>query len=206
MPARPFARNAPSRFGAWRPTRFEWLAMAGAFLLGLLLFLVATRGQRGDAPAVAPTAAAMPDFDPLPAPMPADADGASGMAEPGEDVSPAERPRLVEAPRPAPPPAPAAPPPTARAPAADAGAVPISSPAPNYPRRAMQRRETGTVRVQVQVGADGRPVDVSLLESSASRDLDRAALDAVRRWRFRPATREGQPVPATVVVPIAFRL
>ena len=70
----------------------------------------------------------------------------------------------------------------------------------------MQRRETGTVRVQVQVGVDGAPTDVSVLESSNSRDLDRAALDAVRRWRFRPAQHDGQAVAGTVIVPIAFKL
>ena len=137
-----------SRLAAWRPTRFELLAIAGAFLLGMVLFLVATRGQRGDAPAVAPTAVANPSsFDPLPAPMAADAAGASGMVQPGEDAPLEEQPRLVEAPRPAPAPA-APPPPTVRAPVADVGAVPISSPPPTYPRRAMQRRQTGTVRVQ----------------------------------------------------------
>lgn len=198
-----------SRFAAWRPTRRDLLAVLGAFVLGLVLFLVATRGQRGAAPAVVPTAKAIQsEFEPLPAPMAADAAGASGMEQPDEDAfAEAEQPRLIETPRPAPQPAPTAPPPSMRAPGvADVAAVPISSPAPSYPRRAMQRRETGTVRVQVQVGLDGRPSDVRVLESSESRDLDRAALDAVRKWRFRPAQRNGQPVEATVVVPIAFRL
>ena len=35
-------------------------------------------------------------------------------------------------------------------------------------------------------------------------DLDRAAMEAVRRWTFRPATRNGQPVTATVIVPLEF--
>src|SRR5688572_3110931 len=112
----PATQSRPSRFAAWRPTRFELLAMVGAFVLGLVLFLIATRGQRGEAPAVAPTSVAAPTaFDPLPAPMPADATGASGMAEPDAGAPLEERPRLVEAPRPAPLPALALPPPTARA-------------------------------------------------------------------------------------------
>jgi len=50
------------------------------------------------------------------------------------------------------------------------------------------------------------PINVTVAASSQSRDLDRAALDAVRRWRFRPAQRDGQPVAGTVVVPIEFKL
>ena len=182
----------------------------GAFVLGLVLFLIVTGRQRGDAPSVAPTATrAGPEFAPLPAPMPADAAGASGLEEPDEAAL-AEQPRIVETPRPVPQPsAPAnVPPSDTRAPAAvaDALAVPISSPSPRYPVRALQRRESGTVRVQVQVGVDGSPLEVSVLESSQSRDLDRAALEAVRRWRFRPAQKDGQPVVGMVIVPIAFKL
>jgi periplasmic protein TonB len=36
--------------------------------------------------------------------------------------------------------------------------------------------------------------------------LDQAALDAVRRWRFSPATRGGKPVEWTARLPIRFRL
>lgn len=187
------------------------LMIGGAVLLGLLLFLLVTARQRGESPAVAPTAVVgTPEFPPLPAPMPSDAAPASGLEEPDAQAL-EEQPRLIETPRPAqrPTPAPAtATPDSTRAPSTGATtlAMPISSPPPRYPQRAVQRRETGTVRVQVQVGADGNPVDVSVLESSNSRDLDRAALDAVRRWRFRPAQRDGQAVAGTVVVPIEFKL
>lgn len=195
-------------FAAWRPTARGLLMILGAFLLGLVLFFLATSGQRGEAPVVAPTAKRSgPDFAPLPAPMAADATGASGLEEPDEDAL-AEQPRIIEPPRPEPRPTPAPATPDTRAPSSTALVlpVPISSPPPRYPSRAMQRRETGTVRVQVQVGVDGAPTDVSVLESSNSRDLDRAALDAVRRWRFRPAQHDGQAVAGTVIVPIAFKL
>ena len=62
----------------------------------------------------------------------------------------------------------------------------------------------GTVRVRVTVAADGSVDRLELAESSGNRYLDRAALETVRRWRFQPATRGGQPTAADVVVPITF--
>ena len=199
-----------ARLALWRPSR-RGLAMIGiAILAGLVLFLVVWSGQRGGTtPAPVRATADRPDFAPLPAPMAGNADGASGMEEPDEEAL-AERPRLEEAPRrEAPPaaPAPVAPAPSAPPAMADlANPMPISRTPPRYPTRALRMRETGTVRVLVAVGADGVPTDVSVETSSQSRDLDRAALDAVRRWRFRPAQRGGQAVAGSVVVPIEFRL
>jgi protein TonB len=89
---------------------------------------------------------------------------------------------------------------------AESTPVPISSPAPRYPSVAMRRRETGTVRIRVDVSADGVPIATTVVESSQSRDLDRAALEAVRRWRFQPAQANGQPVGGSVIVPISFKL
>ena len=198
-----------ARLQAYRPSLRGLLMILGAFALGLLLFFFLWMGQRdraGESPARAPGVAG-PDFAPLPAPMPGSADGASGLEEPDEREL-ADRPRLEERPRPPVEAAPRpAPPPTAAGPSmAPSSPVPISSPAPHYPSRAMRRRESGMVRVQVDVGVDGVPINVTVAASSQSRDLDRAALDAVRRWRFRPAQRDGQPVAGTVVVPIEFKL
>jgi len=45
---------------------------------------------------------------------------------------------------------------------------------------------------------------VTLIQRSGSRDLDRAASDAVRRWRFQPAQNNGVPVPGSLEVPFDF--
>ena len=58
--------------------------------------------------------------------------------------------------------------------------------------------------MRVHVGPDGVPMAVDLVQSSRSRSLDRAATEAVQRWRFRPAQRNGQPVDGEVQVPISF--
>jgi protein TonB len=58
----------------------------------------------------------------------------------------------------------------------------------------------------VRVSPAGRVLDVQLERSSGRSVLDRAATDAVRRWRFHPARRDGMAVEGSVVVPVQFRL
>lgn len=77
---------------------------------------------------------------------------------------------------------------------------------PNYPPRCLRLGIEGTVRLRVLVGEDGRPQEASIGTSSGDASLDQAALDAVRHWRFEPATREGVPLRAWCIVPITFEL
>jgi protein TonB len=65
---------------------------------------------------------------------------------------------------------------------------------PPYPALSRRMGEQGEVRLDVHVGADGAVLDVQVRASSGSPALDRAAIDTVRRWRFRPATVDGQAV------------
>lgn len=80
------------------------------------------------------------------------------------------------------------------------------NPAPNYPPLALRRGWEGTVRLRVTLDVQGHPSRVDLAASSGYPILDEAALAAVRRWQFRPATRLGEAVVATVEVPIVFKL
>lgn len=82
----------------------------------------------------------------------------------------------------------------------------LNNPPPLYPSVARRRGAEGTVLLLVEVDADGRPSDVRIKASSGFSPLDFAAVDAVRRWRFAPARRNGRPVAAEVQVPIRFRL
>lgn len=75
-----------------------------------------------------------------------------------------------------------------------------------YPRVATQQRMEGTVILRVLVGADGVPQDIQIDKSSGHLVLDRAARDAVMKWRFEPGTRNGVPFAAYGLVPIAFKL
>jgi protein TonB len=62
----------------------------------------------------------------------------------------------------------------------------------------------GNVRVRALVRADGRLGQVEVATSSGSAILDRAATDAVRRWVFAPATRNGVPLDAYVTITIRY--
>lgn len=75
-----------------------------------------------------------------------------------------------------------------------------------YPVIAKRQRMEGTVMLRVLVGADGVPQEIEVAKSSGHVLLDRAARDAVMKWRFEPGTRNGQPFAAYGLVPIAFRL
>lgn len=82
-----------------------------------------------------------------------------------------------------------------------------NAPPPVYPRAALRDRLTGTVTLKVLVDINGRPLEVTIAESSGHRELDRTAVAHVlKRWTFRPAMKDGQAVQAIGLVPIAFNL
>gem|GEM_PF-2192401 len=62
----------------------------------------------------------------------------------------------------------------------------------------------GTVVLRVLVAADGAVRSVDVVTSSGSQVLDRAAEEAVRRWQFAPATRDGVPIDAYAVLRVRY--
>ena len=82
----------------------------------------------------------------------------------------------------------------------------LSNEAPRYPYLARRRGQEGRVVLLVHVSAAGHAIGVRLQTSSGYHLLDEAALEAVKTWRFVPASRLGQPVAGSVAVPISFKL
>ena len=77
---------------------------------------------------------------------------------------------------------------------------------PEYPDRALSNRIGGTVTVQYIVDKKGYTKDVHVIESTPEGVFDRAATDAIQRWRYRPAKYNGQPVEVPVRTRIRFEL
>jgi len=75
-----------------------------------------------------------------------------------------------------------------------------------YPLAARRNGDEGKVMLLVKVSAEGVPVKVDVFQSSGFPALDRAALDAVRAWRFVPARQSGKAVEGEVRVPVVFQL
>jgi periplasmic protein TonB len=77
---------------------------------------------------------------------------------------------------------------------------------PSYPPASRRAGEEGTVRLRVLVDATGKPKDVQVAQTSGFSRLDDAAKQAVRRWKFQPATNGGQAITVWTQVAITFRL
>jgi protein TonB len=159
-----------------------------------------------------------PPPETLPKPLPVKRIAPLPVVEPPPVVAP-DLPRVVEVPTITLPPDVAtfapkvvAPAPVVAAPPGDALVAPrfdaayLDNPAPAYPAMSRRQHEEGRVTLRVRVGADGRAESVEIAASSGFDRLDRAAQDAVRRWRFVPARLGPDAVAAYVNVPIAFSL
>ena len=77
---------------------------------------------------------------------------------------------------------------------------------PGYPATPRRLGIQGTTVLRVHVLIDGRVGDVLVQETAGHPDLDEAAAEAVRRWRFDPARRGNDPVDMWVLLPVEFRL
>lgn len=75
---------------------------------------------------------------------------------------------------------------------------------PRYTRRARKACIEGSMILQAVISKEGRVVDIAVLRPLPG--LTDAAVDAVSRWRFEPATLRGRPVEANYNLAINFRL
>ncbi len=75
---------------------------------------------------------------------------------------------------------------------------------PVYPPQARTMRTTGLVKVEVTVNEAGDVADIQ--KTSGPSMLQNAAKDAIKKWKFKPFVRDGQPVRATGFVSFNFAL
>ncbi len=84
-------------------------------------------------------------------------------------------------------------------------AVKISSPNPQYTEEARRARIQGVVLLEAIIGCDGRVTNITVLQGLPL-GLTEAAVDALSRWRFEPATLNGSPVSVFYNLTVNFRL
>ncbi len=101
---------------------------------------------------------------------------------------------------------PEAPPAPARIPGFDQPPVAVVQRQPVYPAAARRRRTEGHVDVRFVVSENGDVVDADVIGSSHQGIFEQAALRAVRKWQFKPATKDGRPVSAQLELRIRFEL
>lgn len=89
-----------------------------------------------------------------------------------------------------------------RVPEAEAKRAAVEKTAPVYPPMARQMKVTGRVVVNATVKEDGTVDDVKI--ETGSPILARAAVDAVKKWRFHPFQKDGTAVSAVVTLSFEF--
>jgi periplasmic protein TonB len=83
--------------------------------------------------------------------------------------------------------------------------IPIYKPEPPYSEEARKAKYQGTVVLWIVVDAQGNVTDERVVKPLGL-GLDEKAIETVKTWKFKPALRNGAPVPVRVMVEVSFRL
>jgi len=79
------------------------------------------------------------------------------------------------------------------------------APDPEYPAKASRKRQTGTVLLSLVVRTDGSASDVKVTRALTP-DLDKSAIDCVKKWKFTSALKDGNPIPVQIMVQVSFNI
>jgi protein TonB len=82
------------------------------------------------------------------------------------------------------------------------GGKPLHRTVPNYPAGAKRAQVSGAVKIEAWVGKDGRVAGAEVLSGPTM--LRKAALDAVLRWQYEPAIRNGKAIDRIARITITF--
>ena len=81
----------------------------------------------------------------------------------------------------------------------------ISKVDPEYSEEARKAKYSGSVMLSIVVGTDGLASDVQVVKSLGM-GLDEKAIEAVKKWRFKPGLNKGVPVRVKAQIEVNFRL
>lgn len=142
-----------------------------------------------------PTEPPAPPPTPIPPPVPTATPRPEPTATPKPEPTATSRPEPTATPRPAPTPKPE-PTSTPRPKGATRDAEAVRTVQPEIPDELKGGDFKSSVRVRVEVSADGSP-DPSLRSSSGNAEIDSRVLAALRKWRWKPALKDGESVAST---------
>lgn len=74
-----------------------------------------------------------------------------------------------------------------------------------FPKNEREARHEGTVKLTLVVDSDGDPRNVAVSQTLRP-DFDESAVEAVKQWKFKPAIKDGRPVPVLIAVEVGFHL
>ena len=73
------------------------------------------------------------------------------------------------------------------------------------PNPVLKAKKKGAVLLEIIIDEQGKPRNVQIIRSHGE-DVDKKAIDAVTKWRFEPAMKDGQPVAVRIAVRVDFQL
>jgi len=83
--------------------------------------------------------------------------------------------------------------------------IPILSPEAEFSEEARRLKYQGVCAISIVVDTRGYPQNLRVVRALGM-GLDEKALEAVRKYRFKPALKNGKPVPAIMTIEVNFRL
>jgi protein TonB len=87
----------------------------------------------------------------------------------------------------------------------DVNPVPVKTPPPDYPESMKRQGVSGVVAVSIVIDETGTVISATVSKSSQP-EFEAPAINAVKKWKFKPAQKDGAPVKMKVTVPIRFNL
>jgi TonB family C-terminal domain len=87
----------------------------------------------------------------------------------------------------------------------DENPVPVRTPPPRYPDSLKREGVSGVVAVAIVIDETGSVINTAVSKSSHP-DFERPALEAVSKWKFKPAKKDGAAVKVRVTLPLRFSI
>ncbi|MBT4836222.1 MAG: energy transducer TonB [Methylococcales bacterium] len=88
----------------------------------------------------------------------------------------------------------------------DEEVIPLVRIAPRYPRNAARRGIEGWVKVKITINKLGQVIDAKVIDAQPKRIFNRAAIKAIKKWKFRPKVVNGKAVPRIATQKMKFEL